>query len=32
MAITKEMSIGEVVNKYPQTVPVFRVHGMGCFG
>lgn len=32
MTITKEMSIGEVVGKHPQTVPVFKAHGMGCFG
>lgn len=32
MTITKEMSIGEVVKNYPQTVPVFKIHGMGCFG
>ncbi len=31
-AITKEMSITEVVSKYPQTVPVFMEHGMGCLG
>ncbi|BCV23181.1 disulfide oxidoreductase [Moorella sp. Hama-1] len=30
--ITKEMSITEVVSKYPQTVPVFMEHGMGCLG
>jgi len=30
--ITKEMSIGEVVTKYPQTIPVFQAHGMGCLG
>lgn len=32
MAITKDMSITEVVQKYPQTVDVFRRHGMGCLG
>ncbi|MDN5347989.1 MAG: hypothetical protein PWP65_1553 [Clostridia bacterium] len=26
------MSITEVVSKYPQTVPVFMEHGMGCLG
>ncbi|HBT46690.1 MAG TPA: disulfide oxidoreductase [Peptococcaceae bacterium] len=26
------MSITEVVNKYPETVPVFMEHGMGCLG
>jgi len=30
--ITKEMSIGEIVRKYPQTVPVFMQHGLGCIG
>lgn len=30
--ITREMSIGEAVQKYPQTVPVFQSHGMGCLG
>ena len=32
MAITKEMSINEVVEIYPQTVEIFRNYGMGCFG
>ena len=31
-AITKEMSITEVVQKYPQTVGIFRNFGMGCLG
>lgn len=30
--ITKEMGIVEIVTKYPQTVPVFQAHGMGCLG
>lgn len=30
--ITKEMSISEIVQKYPETVPVFGKHGMGCIG
>ena len=30
--ITKEMPIGEVVRKYPQTVEVFLQHGLMCFG
>ncbi len=30
--ITKEMSIMEVVEKYPQTAAVFQRHGMGCLG
>ncbi len=32
MAITKDMSIMEVVTKYPDTVPVFMEYGMGCIG
>ncbi|HBS59051.1 MAG TPA: disulfide oxidoreductase [Firmicutes bacterium] len=32
MAITEEMSIFEVVVKYPQTIEVFRNYGMGCVG
>lgn len=32
MNLTKEMGIGEIVAKYPQTIPVFQAHGMGCFG
>ncbi|HHY05673.1 MAG TPA: DUF1858 domain-containing protein [Clostridia bacterium] len=32
MKITKEMSITEIVQQYPQTVEVFRQHGMGCLG
>jgi hybrid cluster-associated redox disulfide protein len=32
MAISKEMSIGEVVTKYPQTVKVFLQHGLMCVG
>lgn len=32
MQITKDMSIGEVVSKHPETIPVFKIHGMGCFG
>lgn len=30
--ITKEMSIGEIVQKYPQTVKVFLRHGLMCIG
>lgn len=30
--ITKEMGIGDVVRQYPNTIEVFRSHGMGCFG
>ncbi len=32
MTLTKEMSILDVVQKYPQTVPVFQLYGMGCIG
>lgn len=32
MHITENMSISEVVEQYPQTIEVFRNHGMGCFG
>ena len=30
--ITKEMSIGEVVQNYPDSVEVFLRHGLMCFG
>lgn len=32
MVVTKDMSIIEVVQKYPKTVEVFRNYGMGCLG
>lgn len=32
MIITKDMSIGEVVQKYPSTIEVFLRHGLMCFG
>ncbi|HNR96289.1 MAG: hypothetical protein BWY10_01582 [Chloroflexi bacterium ADurb.Bin180] len=32
MTITKDMPIGEVVQKHPETVPVFLAHGLMCFG
>ncbi|ADG82272.1 hypothetical protein Tfer_1982 [Thermincola ferriacetica] len=32
MTITKDMSIMEIVMKYPKTIPVFQSYGMGCFG
>ena len=32
MTLTKDMSIMEVVQSYPDTVPVFLYAGMGCFG
>jgi hybrid cluster-associated redox disulfide protein len=30
--ITRQMPIGEVVQKYPQTIEVFLKHGLMCFG
>jgi hybrid cluster-associated redox disulfide protein len=30
--VTKNMSIIEVVQKYPQTIEVFARHGLGCIG
>lgn len=30
--ISKEMTIGDVVQNYPQTVEVFLKHGLMCFG
>lgn len=32
MSITKDMTIAEVVEKYPNTVDVFIRYGMGCLG
>lgn len=32
MTITKDMPIGEVVQKYPDTIEVFLRHGLMCFG
>ncbi|KJS87740.1 MAG: disulfide oxidoreductase [Peptococcaceae bacterium BICA1-8] len=32
MKITKDLSIVEVVQKYPQTAEVFMQFGMGCLG
>lgn len=32
MLITKDMSITEIVEKYPKTAEVFIKHGMHCFG
>jgi len=32
MVISKDMSITEVVQKYPNTVEVFFKYGMGCLG
>ena len=30
--ITKEMTFGEVLTKYPETVKTFFMYGMHCFG
>jgi len=30
--ITADMSIGDVVQKYPSTIEVFFKHGLGCVG
>jgi hybrid cluster-associated redox disulfide protein len=32
MAITKDMKIGEIVQKHPQTAKVFFKHGLMCVG
>lgn len=32
LKITKDMTLSEVVEKYPATIEVFLEHGMGCFG
>lgn len=32
MTITKNLPIGEVVQRHPETVPVFLQHGLMCFG
>ena len=32
LMITKEMTITEVVERYPKSVEVFLTHGMHCFG
>lgn len=32
MKILKDMTIGEVVRQYPDTVPVLFSFGMGCVG
>lgn len=32
MTITADMPIVEVVQKYPNTIPVFMRHGLGCIG
>jgi len=30
--ITKEMSIVDIVQQYPETLEVFAKHGLGCIG
>ena len=30
--ITPEMAIGEVIDKYPDTIHIFVKHGLGCVG
>ncbi len=30
MLITKEMTIQEIVARYPETIPVFERYGLGC--
>ena len=32
MRITKEMTIEEIVQRFPETIPVFSRHGVGCLG
>lgn len=32
MLITKDMSLADIVNQWPETVAVFRQYGMGCLG
>jgi hybrid cluster-associated redox disulfide protein len=32
LLIKKEMPIGDVVKKYPETIPVFMRHGLYCLG
>ncbi len=31
MAITKDMTIQEIVARYPKSVPIFERYGLGCF-
>jgi hybrid cluster-associated redox disulfide protein len=31
-AISAEMTIGDVISKYPDTINVFFRHGLGCVG
>ena len=30
--ITGEMSIMDIVNEYPEVLPIFKEYGMGCIG
>lgn len=32
MSITKDMTIGDIVRKYPQSVNILMEFGMGCVG
>lgn len=32
MAVTKEMNILEIVEKYPQSIEIFAKYGLGCIG
>lgn len=32
MSITKDMAIGDIVQRFPQTVRVFLSHGLMCVG
>jgi hybrid cluster-associated redox disulfide protein len=32
VTLTKDMPIGQIVQEFPQTVPVFLKHGLMCFG
>lgn len=32
MTITKDMTIGDVIKKYPSTVSALMSYGMGCIG
>ncbi len=29
--ITRDMTIQEIVARYPETIPVFESYGLGCF-
>lgn len=32
MAVTKDMNILEIVEKYPQSIEIFAKYGLGCIG